>query len=147
LYKFGERYYDPSLGRWTQLDSAGTGYTYANDNPVNEVDPSGKIAANCGTSAVFVSSGMYPGTADVFFTLDSSWGNILFFSVTITLFGSGGSYNVLLDVQAPFTTSHAENLFQNISTGSGFVVAVLSGYVITSQGYCVIYDSGYGYGR
>ncbi len=90
---------------------------------------------------------MYPGIADVFFTLDSSWGNILFFSVTITLFGSGGSYNVLLDVQAPFTTSHAENLFQNISTGSGFVVAVLSGYVITSQGYCVIYDSGYGYGR
>jgi RHS repeat-associated protein len=41
LYKFGERYYDPTLGRWTQLDSAGTGYTYANDNPVNEVDPSG----------------------------------------------------------------------------------------------------------
>ena len=42
LYKFGERYYDPTLGRWTQLDSAGTGYTYANDNPVNEVDPSGQ---------------------------------------------------------------------------------------------------------
>jgi RHS repeat-associated protein len=41
LYKFGTRYYDPTLGRWTQLDSAGTGYTYANDNPVNEVDPSG----------------------------------------------------------------------------------------------------------
>ena len=42
LYKFGVRYYDPTLGRWTQLDSAGTGYVYTNDDPVNAVDPSGK---------------------------------------------------------------------------------------------------------
>jgi RHS repeat-associated protein len=42
LYKFGTRYDDPTLGRWTQLDSAGTGYVYAGDDPVNMVDPSGK---------------------------------------------------------------------------------------------------------
>jgi RHS repeat-associated protein len=48
LYKFGQRYYNPNLGRWTQLDSAGTGYVYAGDNPVNAVDPSG--ATDCGTS-------------------------------------------------------------------------------------------------
>jgi RHS repeat-associated protein len=41
LYKFGQRYYNPNLGRWTQLDPAGTGYVYAGDNPVNAVDPSG----------------------------------------------------------------------------------------------------------
>ena len=53
LYKFGTRYYDPSLGRWTQQDPVGGSlgdlnsanrYTYANDDPVNAVDPSGGTA-------------------------------------------------------------------------------------------------------
>src|SRR6266567_2638332 len=62
LYKFGERYYDPKLGRWTQLDSAGTGYVYTNDNPVNEVDPSGKVSGDCGVAFVaLISQGL--GTA------------------------------------------------------------------------------------
>jgi len=43
LYKFGVRYYDPALGRWTQQDPVGAGYVYAGDNPVNAVDPSGKV--------------------------------------------------------------------------------------------------------
>ncbi len=43
LYKFGTRYYDPSLGRWTQLDPVGAGYVYAGDDPVNAVDPSGEL--------------------------------------------------------------------------------------------------------
>lgn len=51
LVKFGTRYYDPALGRWTQQDpvagSLGSPdslnrYVYAKDNPVNMVDPSGK---------------------------------------------------------------------------------------------------------
>lgn len=49
LYKFGERYYDPTLGRWTQqdpidnpLDLQGWNqYKYAGDNPVNATDLSG----------------------------------------------------------------------------------------------------------
>ena len=47
LYKLGERYYDPSIGRFTQRDPAGTcglntgrRYSYANDDPVDNVDPS-----------------------------------------------------------------------------------------------------------
>ena len=52
MYKFGVRYYDPSLGRWTQQDpvagslgdlNAANRYTYANDDPVNVVDPGGKL--------------------------------------------------------------------------------------------------------
>jgi RHS repeat-associated protein len=56
LYKFGTRYDDPSLGRWTQQDPVGGSlgdlnsanrYAYANDDPVNAVDPSGKDALGC----------------------------------------------------------------------------------------------------
>jgi hypothetical protein len=51
LYKFGTRYYDPTLGRWTQQDpvagslrdlNSANRYTYAGDDPVNAVDPSGR---------------------------------------------------------------------------------------------------------
>jgi RHS repeat-associated protein len=56
LTKFGTRYYDPTLGRWTQQDPVGGSlgnpdslnrYLYAKDNPVNFTDPSGKDAASC----------------------------------------------------------------------------------------------------
>ena len=46
LYKIGERYFDPDRGVWTQEDpivqrnAYGT-YSYANSDPVNNVDPSG----------------------------------------------------------------------------------------------------------
>lgn len=44
LTKFGTRYYDPSVGRWTQRDPSGqdaNSYAYVACNPVNAVDPSG----------------------------------------------------------------------------------------------------------
>lgn len=41
LYKMGERYYDLSVGRFTQLGGLGDGYTYTGDNPVNYDDVSG----------------------------------------------------------------------------------------------------------
>jgi RHS repeat-associated protein len=47
--KFGTRYYDPSLGRWTQQDPklSANPYWYANDDPANLVDPSGFSAFDC----------------------------------------------------------------------------------------------------
>src|SRR6266699_392690 len=60
-YQFGERYYDPSLGRWTQQDPVGGSlgdlnaanrYTYANDDPVNVVDPSGAISGPGGAAVI-----------------------------------------------------------------------------------------------
>ncbi len=56
LVKFGTRYYNPKLGRWTQQDPVGGSlgspdslnpYLYARDNPVNLTDPSGRDAIGC----------------------------------------------------------------------------------------------------
>ncbi len=42
LYKMGERYYDPAIGAWTQLDPAGSGgYTFVSGDPINLADPNG----------------------------------------------------------------------------------------------------------
>ncbi|MFC8402743.1 RHS repeat-associated core domain-containing protein [Streptomyces griseoincarnatus] len=44
LYKMGHRYYDPTLGRFTQPDPSGqetNPYLYAAGDPINHVDPSG----------------------------------------------------------------------------------------------------------
>jgi RHS repeat-associated protein len=46
LVKFGERYYDPALGRFTQPDPSGQDlpYGYAGCDPVNYTDPSGALS-------------------------------------------------------------------------------------------------------
>jgi RHS repeat-associated protein len=52
LYKFGIRYYDATMGRWTQRDPVGGSltetvkvnpYVYAGDDPVNMVDLGGNM--------------------------------------------------------------------------------------------------------
>jgi RHS repeat-associated protein len=54
LVKFGTRYYDPSIGRWTQQDPAGgsiaspgqaNAYGYVGGDPTNAVDPTGRWIA------------------------------------------------------------------------------------------------------
>jgi RHS repeat-associated protein len=47
LYHFGERFYDPTTGRWTQPDPAESAigeYAFAEDDPVNMRDPSGELS-------------------------------------------------------------------------------------------------------
>ena len=51
LYKYGARYYQPTLGRWTQQDTLniigdpanGNRYTYTGDDPINNIDPTGRF--------------------------------------------------------------------------------------------------------
>lgn len=52
LYKMSQRYYDPSIGRFTQTDPISTcagstaQYTYANEDPVNQTDAQGTSSAH-----------------------------------------------------------------------------------------------------
>ncbi|WP_438817029.1 RHS repeat-associated core domain-containing protein [Streptomyces griseoflavus] len=54
LYKMGHRYYDPTLGRFTQPDPSGqetNAYLYAAGDPVNNTDPTG-LAPSAGEITV-----------------------------------------------------------------------------------------------
>lgn len=50
LYKLGIRYYDPTLGRFTQVDPTGADphYIYASNDPINGSDPTGAWTRKCG---------------------------------------------------------------------------------------------------
>ena len=41
LYKMGVRYYDATVGRFTQLDPLGGRYRYASNDPINRIDTNG----------------------------------------------------------------------------------------------------------
>ncbi len=50
IYKLGARYYDTTLGRFTQPDPTGqeaNPYAYAGCNPINSKDPSGQSSVTC----------------------------------------------------------------------------------------------------
>ncbi len=51
----GHRYYDPTLGRFTQLDPSGqetNPYLYAGGDPINNTDPSGLSLMSFASSAM-----------------------------------------------------------------------------------------------
>jgi RHS repeat-associated protein len=61
LYKLGIRYYDPTLGRFTQPDPTGSDpqYLYVGDHPTSDMDPTGECglyAALCSLAALGTST-------------------------------------------------------------------------------------------
>ncbi|SMO84560.1 RHS repeat-associated core domain-containing protein [Geodermatophilus aquaeductus] len=69
LVHFGQRWYDPASGRWTQEDSLETladpsranRYEYADGNPTNYVDPTGQISLGCALAiAAFAAENLIP---------------------------------------------------------------------------------------
>ena len=99
LYKMGDRYYSPSVGRFTQIDPAHqclNGYSYAADNPVNLSDPSGDVIwASCAGSWSSWNWGWGWWTWDFFanciFDLAQFdiqyWGTVFWYIVGLAVFG------------------------------------------------------------
>jgi RHS repeat-associated protein len=79
LYQYGERYYDPTTGCWTQPDPMGGSpeFLFAGDDPINQRDPTGlcfvfscsfyhtveKEGVHVGSAIAGIASGFYKGTA------------------------------------------------------------------------------------
>ncbi|GCE13350.1 RHS repeat-associated core domain-containing protein [Tengunoibacter tsumagoiensis] len=96
LTKFGIRYYDPAVGRWTrrtpvggslQETLKGNPYVYADNNPVNEVDPRGRDGVSPGCSAGLLLAGIIGAVVQFGFTL----GGIAFAGTGIGLFFAAGA--------------------------------------------------------
>jgi len=66
LYKMGERYYDPTTGRFGQDDPTGGSQAYADNDPVNFADPSGlAISRPLCTPMPYPGSWLVPAAAGV----------------------------------------------------------------------------------
>jgi RHS repeat-associated protein len=66
LTKFGARYYNPDLGRFTQRDPSGKDlpYTYASCNPVNNTDLTGQSGCSESLTGYSITGGLLVSTAE-----------------------------------------------------------------------------------
>ena len=118
LYKFGIRYYDSTTARWTQRTpiagslqetTKANPYEYAGDNPVNEVDPSGRISGACILDIVGIANGIASvaslvslastgdaGAAAIILAAISGPGDIAIAGIGVSLFlGALVTYDIL----------------------------------------------------
>jgi RHS repeat-associated protein len=77
LIRFGARDYDPATGRWTAKDPlhlAGGDfnlYTYAHNDPVNLLDPTGLAVLYCGVTGEVITPSTATAVGDAFIWIDS----------------------------------------------------------------------------
>lgn len=70
---YGNRWYNPTLGRWTQQDTLdapldpgnANRYAYAGGDPINNTDPTGQISWACGIGLAGAAYGAYNLAADI----------------------------------------------------------------------------------
>jgi RHS repeat-associated protein len=113
LVKIGERYYDTSVGRWTQLDPLGGSYEYATSDPANATDPTGLgtlglCSAGSAGLAVWVAAAACPtvsSTGEVGTQTSvgggGTTGGFAGFSIGIQF----GNADTLADLRGPFVTA------------------------------------------
>jgi RHS repeat-associated protein len=142
LVKFGTRYYNPSLGRWTQQDPVGGSlgnpdtlnrYVYASDDSVNETDPSGRQP--CGVVGLDLQPFFTPlGLSEYFFTITSDLGPIV--SVIGVLTWYGGIFPGAISLDTIFAPPFLdfEQLNGVIPTGTGNITVIASGLVFLEDG-------------
>ncbi len=146
LYKFGTRYYNPSLGRWTQQDPVASAnpYLYANDDPVNEVDPTGRSVGDCGESHVIISDSDLPGRADIVYGFLSYLGPVTAFVGFITIYGPSISFldpTQLVVGDVVNDPLYAQSI-PSYEFGQGTVFVIFSGIATLANGEtCGIYAS------
>ncbi|GAX61501.1 Rhs family protein [Candidatus Scalindua japonica] len=88
LVRFGARDYDPETGRWTAKDPilfAGGDtnlYGYVFSDPVNFVDPDGRIIFNFATGGIGAAIGAAVGATNAIFNGGSIWKGVVFGALT-----------------------------------------------------------------
>jgi RHS repeat-associated protein len=138
IYKLGARYYDTGLGRFTQMDPSGqepNPYSYANADPVNGKDPSGyeTVDGDCGLATLeYTPYG--DGTVLFNWELESTWGDVIAFTVGVFWGGSTPGYN---GVPGSTMGNIASGYLRGVP-GTGGFDAWLGGTVITTGGVCFI---------
>jgi RHS repeat-associated protein len=137
LIKFGTRYYDPVIARWTQLDPADVPnrYIYAGCDPINSTDPSGaaRVIGNCGISTLNYNH----WTGRYFVSLTSYFGRMWWVDWMVSL--DGWAWWLAFDrgIAFPFRAiwNHSGRVpFYNWAFDAHS--AVFSGVVLTPRGFC-----------
>jgi RHS repeat-associated protein len=107
LYKYGIRYYDPTIERWTQrAPIAGSlqetlkanPYVYAANDAVNAVDPSGQDAINCIGANLLLVLGLAALVAALFALFTTAGGIASFTTGTLLILGLNSSAWTLIAI-------------------------------------------------
>jgi RHS repeat-associated protein len=135
LTKFGKRFYDPAVGRFTQPDSLnvigqpdrGNRYAYGADNPVNNIDPNGQLSFSLGGCYGFVIGACGSVSYD-------PWSNVI---------GVSLGFGITVGKDAWFMVSQG-----GVSPGFNGLSATVGGCVPLEEGtaVCGQYDTSSGFG-
>jgi uncharacterized protein RhaS with RHS repeats len=117
------RYYDPATGQFLSVDpmvsKSQMSFAYANDNPVGQSDPSGKLVIGvCGGIAIAL-GGAFDGSVCLARTRDEPWDDIGFLRTVGFGFGVGSSVSVGLLISNADRIGDLAGWFNDAALGVG----------------------------